>query len=150
VKAPRTQRLPDIVTVDEAARLFARTRCLSYQVFFFTLYSMGLRLGEGLALRTGDIDAAGMRVHVRDAKGNRDRLVPLPVASLSVLRRFWAVHRNPVLMFPSRDGGAAGARHAQVPLERGGVQRALHRVAQDIGLKKTFTPTAFATATPHT
>lgn len=150
VKAPRTQRLPDIVTVDEAARLFARTRCLSYQVFFFTLYSMGLRLGEGLALRTGDIDAAGMRVHVRDAKGNRDRLVPLPVASLSVLRRFWAVHRNPVLMFPSRAGGAAGARHAQVPLERGGVQRALHRVAQDIGLKKTSTPTAFATATPHT
>lgn len=150
LKAPKTQRLPDIVTVDEAARLFTHTRCLSYRVFFFTLYSMGLRLGEGLALRVGDIDAARMRVHVRDAKGNRDRLVPLPAATLALLRRFWAVHRNPSLLFPSRQGGAAGAQRAQVPLDRGGVQRALHQVVQDLGLKKTSTLTACATATPRT
>jgi integrase len=47
-------------------------------VFFFTLYSLGLRLGDGLTLTVGDIDGERMRVHVRDAKGNRDRLVPLP------------------------------------------------------------------------
>ena len=52
VKAPKTQLLPDI-TVDEAGRLFAATRCLSYRVFFFALYSMGLRLGEGLAVVRG-------------------------------------------------------------------------------------------------
>ena len=146
VKAPKTQRLPDIVTVEEAQRLFAATRCLSYRVFFFTLYSMGLRLGEGLALHLGDIDAARMRVHVRDAKGNRDRLVPLPAATLSVLRRFWALHRNATLLFPSRVGGAAAAGNAELPLDRAGVQRALHQVVQSIGLKKTSTPTAFATA----
>jgi integrase len=55
-------------------------------VFFFTLYSLGLRLGEGLALTVGDVDAARMRVHVRDAKGNRDRLVPLPLSFLTVIR----------------------------------------------------------------
>jgi site-specific recombinase XerD len=146
MKAPKTQRLPDIVTVEEAQRLFAATRCLSYRVFFFTLYSMGLRLGEGLALQLGDIDAARMRVHVRDAKGNRDRLVPLPAATLSVLRRFWSVHRNATLLFPSRVGGAAAAGNAELPLDRAGVQRALHQVVQSIGLKKTSTPTAFATA----
>jgi site-specific recombinase XerD len=146
VKAPKVQRLPDIVTVEEAARLFAATRCLSYRVFFFTLYSMGLRLGEGLALRVGDIDAARMRVHVRDAKGRRDRLVPLPTASLAVLRRFWAVHRHPELLFPARAGGAGAAHQARDPLDRGGVQRALAQVVADIGLKKTSTPTAFATA----
>jgi integrase len=146
VKAPKTQRLPDIVTVEEAARLFAATRCLSYRVFFFALYSMGLRLGEGLALQVGDIDAARMRMHVRDAKGNRDRLVPLPVATLPVLRRFWAVHRNPTLLFPGRAGGVARARSTEMPLDRAGVQRALHQVVQGIGLKKTFTRTAFATA----
>ena len=145
IKAPKIQRLPDIVTVDEAARLFAATRCLSYRVFFFTLYSMGLRLGEGLALQIGDVDAQRMRVHVRDAKGHRDRLVPLPAPTLSVLRRFWAVHRNPELLFPRRSGGAAGARSTKLPLDRAGVQRALHQVVQGIGLKKTSTPTAFAT-----
>ena len=150
VKAPKTQRLPDIVTVDEAARLFAMTRCLSYRVFFFTLYSMGLRLGEGLALRVGDIDAVRGRVHVRDAKGNRDRLVPLPAATLSALRRFWALHRNPQWLFPSRQGGARLAHTAQAPLDRGGVQKALHQVVQELGLKKTSARTAFATATPPT
>lgn len=150
VRAPKVQRLPDIVTVDEAARLFAATRCLSYRIFFFTVYSMGLRLGEGLALRVGDIDAERRRVHVRDAKGHRDRLVPLPEATLAVLRRFWAVHRHPSLVFPSRQGGAAAAAQAQTPLDRGGVQRALARVAQELGLKKTFTLTACATATPPT
>jgi site-specific recombinase XerD len=78
IKPPKTERLPDIVTVAEAQRLFAATRVLSYRVFYFTLYSLGLRLGEGLRLQVGDIDGARGRVHIRNAKGNRDRLVPLP------------------------------------------------------------------------
>ena len=41
IKPPRVQRLPDIVTVEEAERLFTVTHTLSYRVFFFTLYSMG-------------------------------------------------------------------------------------------------------------
>ncbi|PKM10424.1 MAG: recombinase [Gammaproteobacteria bacterium HGW-Gammaproteobacteria-3] len=105
IKPPRTQRLPDIVTVEEAQRLFLATHTLSYRVFFFTLYSQGLRLGEGLRLQVTDIDAARQRVHIRDAKGNKDRLVPLPAATLDLLRRFWQVHRNPVLLFPNRHGG---------------------------------------------
>ncbi len=73
VKPPRTVRIPDIITIDEANRLFLSTRKLSYRVFFFTLYSMGLRLGEGLRLQVGDIDADRRRVHIRNAKGNKDR-----------------------------------------------------------------------------
>jgi len=92
IKPPKAQRLPDIVTVEEAQRLFMATRTLSYRVFFFTLYSLGLRLGEGLRLQVGDIDAERQRVHIRDAKGNKDRLVPLPAATLALLRRFWQVH----------------------------------------------------------
>ena len=87
IKPPKASRLPDIVTVEEAQALFSATRTLSYRVFYFTLYSLGLRLGEGLALTVADIDAVRRRVHVRDAKGNRDRFVPLPEATLSVLLR---------------------------------------------------------------
>ena len=136
IKPPKTQRLPDIVTVEQAQRLFSNTRILSYRVFFFTLYSMGLRLSEGLALKVGDIDADRHRVHVRDSKGNRDRLVPLPEATLGVLRRFWQTHRNPELMFPNRHGGLQGAHLAQTALDPGGVQKTLHLVAQGCGLKK--------------
>ena len=150
VKPPKTQRLPDIVTVQEAARLFAATRCLSYRVFCFTDYSMSLRLGEGLALRLGDIDAARARVQVRDAKGNRDRLVPLPQATLAVLRRFWLTHRHPELLFPNRSAGLKGAQRASSPLDRGGVQLTLRKVATACGLKKRSPLTVCATAMPRT
>ncbi|MFZ4538119.1 hypothetical protein [Propionivibrio sp.] len=49
----KTKSLPDIVTVDQAQRIFAATRVVSYRVLFFTLYSLGLRLGEGLRLQVG-------------------------------------------------------------------------------------------------
>lgn len=150
IKPPKTQRLPDIVTVDEAQQLFAATRTLSYRVFYFTLYSLGLRLGEGLALKIGDIDATRQRVHIRDAKGNRDRFVPLPDATLSALRQFWQIHRHPELLFPNRHGGLKAAHRARSPLDRGGVQTTLRQVALDCGLKKRSPRTACATATQRT
>jgi integrase len=150
IKPPRSQRLPDIVTVEEAQRLFAATRVVSYRVFYFTLYSLGLRLGEGLRLQVGDIDAARGHVHIRNAKGNRDRLVPLPQATHQLLRRFWSVHRNPVLLFPNRHGGLKGASTATTPLDRGGVQTTLHKVIEACGLKKRSPRTACGTPTPRT
>jgi site-specific recombinase XerD len=150
IKPPKAQRLPDILTVEEAERLFLSTRTLSYRVFYFTAYSLGLRLGEGLRLQVGDIDAARARVHIRDAKGNKDRLVPLPQATLDLLRRFWQVHRNPVLLFPNRQGGLKGAAGATTPLDRGGVQTTLHKVVAACGLKKRSHPIACATAMPRT
>ncbi len=88
IKPPKVQRLPDIVTVEEANRLFTATRTLSYRVFYFTVYSLGLHLGEGLRLKVVDIDAQRQRVHIRDSKGNKDRFVPLPETTLDLLRRF--------------------------------------------------------------
>ena len=82
IKPPKTTRIPDIVSIDEAKRLFAATNKLSYKIFFFTLYSMGLRLGEGIKLTVGDIDSTNMRVHIRNSKGNKDRFVP-PIAGLT-------------------------------------------------------------------
>ena len=148
IKPPKGQRLPDIVTVAEAQHLFMATRSVSYRVFFFTLYSLGLRLGEGLRLQVGDIDAARHRVHIRDAKGNKDRLVPLPETTLTLLRRFWQVHRNPVLLFPSRQGGPKSAHVATTPLDCGGAQKALRKVVEECGLKKTSRPIVYGTAMP--
>lgn len=150
IRPPKTSRLPDIVSTLQVQSILDHTRVLSYRVLFFTLYSLGLRLGEGLALSVADIDAERMRVQVRNAKGNRDRLVPLPQATLEVLRRFWALHRHPRLLFPNRAAGRAAAHTARSALDRGGVQRTLARVTHELGLKKKSPRTACATATPRT
>ena len=150
IKPPRSQRIPDIITVAETERIFMATRVLSYRVFFFTLYSLGLRLGEGLRLTVADIDGPRERVHIRNAKGNKDRLVPLPTATYHLLLRFWQRHQNPVLLFPNRHGGVAGARTAQTPLDRGGVQRALRAVVESCGSKKRFRHIACDMPMPRT
>lgn len=142
VKAPTAQRLPDIVTVEQMQQIITSTTVLSYRVFFYTLYSLGLRLGEGLRLQVGDIDADRQRVQIRDAKGNKDRFVPLPPSTLIALRCHWAVHRHPELLFPNRKGGRKGAHQAKTALDAGGVQKALRAVTLSIGLKKEFRRTA--------
>jgi len=148
IKPPRAKRLPDIVTVEEAAMLFNATEKLSYRVFYFTIYSLGLRLGEGLRLEVGDIDAVRQRVHIRDSKGNKDRFVPLPDITLHLLRRFWLVHRNPVWLFPNRKRGLSGSHTAVSPLDRGGVQVSMRKVIEACGIKKRLPRIACATVTP--
>ena len=105
-------------------------------MFFFTIYSMGLRLGEGIKLMVGDIDSVNMRVHIRKGKGCKDRLVPLPENTLHVLRDFWSVHKHPVFIFPNRKRGLKNAHLVDSPLDRGGIQTAIRAVVQQIGIKK--------------
>ncbi len=150
IKPPRTKRIPDIVSVAEVQKLFMSTHKLSYRVFFFTVYSMGLRLGEGIRLQVGDIDASRHRVHIRNAKGNKDRLVPLPDMTLQVLRHFWSTHRHPAFIFPNRKRGLKKAHLATTPLDRGGIQVTMAAVIRDMGLKKRFLAILCATVMPRT
>ena len=146
VKPPKTSRIPDILSVEQLQNLVAATGKLSYRVFFFTAYSLGLRLSEGIALTVGDIDSVNMRAHIRDAKGNKDRLVPLPERTLQVLRCFWAVHRHPCFIFPNRKRGLKNAHLVETPLDRGGIQAAMKAVVNQLGIKKRSHATLCATA----
>jgi integrase/recombinase XerD len=87
-------------------------------------------------------------VHIRDSKGNKDRFVPLPEMTLDLLRRFWSVHHNPLLLFPNRRGGLRAAHRATTPLDRGGVQTTLRKVVTECGIKKRLPRTAFVTIYP--
>ena len=136
IKSPKVKRIPNILSVEEVDKLIKATRKLSYRVFFFTIYSMGLRLSEGLALQVGDIDAKTMQVHIRNSKGNKDRIVPLPMVTLNVLRRFWKVHKHPLFIFPNRKRGLKNAHLVDSHLDRGGVQNAMQAVVKELDFKK--------------
>jgi len=124
------------LSISQVNQLVGATNRLSYKVFFFTIYSMGLRLSEGIRLTVGDIDSLDMRVHIRNAKGNKDRLVPLPEKTLHILRNFWTVHRHPHFIFPNRKRGVKNARLVSLPLDRSGIQTAMKAVVKQIGIKK--------------
>ncbi len=136
IKPPRTTRIPDILSAPQVHQLIAATDRLSYKVFFFTIYSMGLRLGEGIRLTVGDIDSGNMRVHIRNAKANKDRLVPLPENTLRVLRNFLKVHKHPHFIFPNRKRGMKNAHLVDRPLEMSGIQTAMRAVVKQMRIKK--------------
>ena len=68
IKPPKIVRIPDIASIDVVQKIINSTNVLSYKVFYFTVYSMGLRLQEGLQIETGDIDSDRMFIHVRNSK----------------------------------------------------------------------------------
>ena len=84
----------------------------------------------------GSFDADRQRIHLRDSKGNKERLLPLPVVTQDLLRRFWQRHRNPVLLFPSRQGGLTMARAAPTLLNCGGASLTLRKAVPRCGIKK--------------
>jgi len=133
-KAPKTQRLPDILTQTELAKVIGATRRFDFKCFWFITYSLGLRLGEALNLEVGDIDAERQRVHVRRGKGHKDRFVILPSVTLAVLRRLWGRHKHPNLLFPGRDG--ARATPAPKVIDRGTLQRAFKLAVAEVGIHK--------------
>jgi integrase/recombinase XerD len=139
VKPPQMQRLPDVLTREQTHRLLGAVYKLRYRVFFVTLYSTGLRLGEGLALQVGDIDGQRLRIHVRAGKGNKDRYVPITPPLLGVLRRWWKTHENPCLLFPNPSGGAQRMRKADTAMHAGGVQAAMRAAVADCRIRLRIT-----------
>lgn len=149
VKPPSVKTIPDILTREEIALLIHTTSKLRYRVFFFTTYSMGLRLQEALSLQVGDIDAGRKRVHIRRGKGHKDRLVPLPDRTLKALRILWRKHRHPRLLFPNYRGSAATIIKADSHMNIGSTQQAMKAVVTACNIKKKSRSIPFVTALPH-
>ena len=84
--AKRPERLPTVLTHDEALRVInhlAGTHKLMAQI----LYGSGLRLMECVRLRVKDIDFEYKTITVRDGKGEKDRITPLPDSIIPSLQR---------------------------------------------------------------
>ena len=107
IKPPVVKHLPDILKANELNKTFACVHKTHYQVFLYTVYTLGIRLAEGLNLQVGDIDGNAMRVHIREGKGCKDRFVILPDNTYTVLQQFWRTHKNKKWLFPSVKPGVA-------------------------------------------
>ena len=85
------QKLPLTMSPDEADRLLAMAGNLKVRVMLALGYGCGLRAGEIVRLKVGDIDSAQMIIRVVQSKGRKDRHVMLPQEVLSLLRQWWKV-----------------------------------------------------------
>jgi integrase/recombinase XerD len=136
LRVRRDKTLPDVLSVEEVRQLIGAVRTLHNRTYFWTVYSLGLRLGEGLHLQVGDIDGARRMVHVHRGKGAKDRYVPLPSRTLVMLREYWATHRHPLWLFPATGRDHRQCAQAEGPMERSSVQGALRRVVRELKFRK--------------
>lgn len=65
------------------------------------IYHCGLRVGEAVALQVSDILSARGVIHIRGAKGRKERHVPIAPEMIQRLREYWRLHRHPRWIFPS-------------------------------------------------
>ena len=84
--AKRPEHLPTVLTREEVLRLINQLSG-THKLMAQLLYGSGLRLMEGIRLRVKDIDFDYKTITVRDGKGEKDRIVPLPETVVPELRR---------------------------------------------------------------
>lgn len=132
LKIKRLSVPPTVLSIDEVRLILKTARQPQIRVFLTTVYSCGLRLAEALNLEVSDIDKERMTIRVRDGKGAKQRLVPLPQATYLLLREYWVTHRNPRLVFPALGRRRNGGPTADRPMAQGSVQQALRRILKDL------------------
>jgi integrase len=108
------QRLPQILSREEVARLIDSARTLRGRTLLMTTYAAGLRVSEVCALQVGDIESAADRMclKVRQGKGGKDRYTLLSPHLLAALRTYWRDTRPRLWLFPT---GPAPARWKSRP-----------------------------------
>jgi integron integrase len=85
VRARKPRRLPVVLTPSEVRAVLARLDGIPGLVAGL-LYGSGLRLLEALSLRVKDLDFTTHEIRIRDGKGRKDRVTPLPVSLEAPLR----------------------------------------------------------------
>ena len=133
ISMPRSDApLPVILTPAEVQRVLGSFTMAKYRAFFTLIYGTGLRIREAALLQTHDIDATQQVIHVRHAKGGRERLVPLSRRLVVALRTYW-MHERPThpWLFTSKAGH---------PLCHETARRALLCASAVAGIGKVVTP----------
>jgi integrase/recombinase XerD len=136
VRPGRSKALPDVLTRAEVQRVLQSVRRPLYRVCLATIYSCGLRLKEGTELQVTDVDRGHMVLHIRHAKGDKDRYVPLPRRTLELLEGLWLSHQHPVWLFPSGGAGIVQGAPASHSVAPGTLQKLFRVVRQELGLRK--------------
>lgn len=132
LRPQKEKKLPVVLSVEEVSLVLKRVRLYHYRVCLTTIYACGLRLLEGTRLQVSNIDGQRKMLHIHQAKGNKDRYVPLPDACLNMLRHYWCFHRNPLWLFPSQ------YEHTK-PMHESGLQKAFRAAVWESGIHKKAT-----------
>ena len=102
-RVKKEKKLPDVLSKQEVVSILDSLDNLKHKAILYLVYSSGLRVSEVVKLSIEDIDSKRMLLHVRSAKGNKDRYTLLSEKTLVVLRDYYRAHRPKVWLFEGFD-----------------------------------------------
>lgn len=136
VRAPHESKLPVVLSQQEVKRVLSSIRIFRHRACLSTIYACGLRISEATFIKIGDIDSHHMILHVKHGKGGKDRFVPLPKATLIMLRKFWLTHKNKIWLFPAPGRSGTHMHESNKPLPISSVQIVFKAAVRECNIYK--------------
>jgi len=132
IERPRKKEsLPKTLSKNEILLLISKTENLKHRCIISLLYSAGLRKSELLNLKLTDINGDNLTIHVKDAKGGKDRITIISKNLLQELRTYYREYAPKEYLFE-------GLKDKKYSAES--VSKLLHTATQRAGIKKRVTP----------
>jgi len=100
----RKESLPKVISLEEISLIISNTNNIKHKCIISLLYSAGLRRGELLNLKLGDIDSKRMVININKGKGGKDRITILSESVLKNLRFYFKVWRPKTYLFEGIKG----------------------------------------------
>jgi site-specific recombinase XerD len=128
LERPRKSKfLPTVLSKREVRAILNEIDNLKHKTVLSLIYACGLRIGEALSLKISDIDSDRALIHIREAKGYKDRIVGLSPMILEVLRAYYKEYKPQYYLFESPDGK---------PYSQSSVRSVFRKACQSAGIKK--------------
>lgn len=125
--AKEAKSLPVVLSRKEINSMLEATQNLKHRVLLALAYGAGLRVSEAISVKVGDIDLEECIIHVKQAKGNKDRITVLSHKVIPDLRTLISGRSSNEFIFISERGGKLAQRTAQKIFEsaikKAGIQK---------------------------
>lgn len=132
IDRPRKERkLPEVLSKTEIVALLKSVKNLKHKAILSTIYAGGLRISEAINLKLSAVDFDEKRLHIKAAKGKKDRYVPLAERSILILKKYLEVYAPLKFMFEGKPNA---------PYSASSIQKIVKNATLNIGVKKHITP----------
>lgn len=116
--AKRNKELPVVLSRAEIQKLLSVVKNAKHQLLLSLAYGAGLRVSEAINLRIKDLNLEELTIHLKQAKGKKDRLTLIPEKLVNDLRNIIAGKAANDYVFASERGGKLTERTAQAVFEK--------------------------------
>ncbi|MGB6267613.1 MAG: tyrosine-type recombinase/integrase [Olleya sp.] len=93
-----SKKLPNILSQNEVIKLLSVTENIKHKTILALIYSSGLRISELINLKIEDLKIDRRQIHIKNAKGRKDRLVVLAQSTLPLLYNYLSTYKPKIFL----------------------------------------------------